>query len=116
MPLLACGYACGAVLFGLANPWPRLRGALAAVGRTSLSNYLFQRVFCTALFYSYGLGLYGKIGPLAGLGITSLIYVGQLLFSAWWIGRFQHGPVEWAWRSISYWRLQQVRSSPATLL
>jgi len=109
VPLLSCGYACGVVVFVCANQWPWLRGALAATGRTSLSNYLFQRVFCTTLFYSYGFGLYGKIGPLAGLGITSLIYAAELLVSTWWIRRFQYGPVEWVWRSASYWRLQPFR-------
>jgi uncharacterized protein len=109
VPLLACVYACAAVLFAYANPWPWLQRALAATGRTSLSNYLFQRVFCTTLFYSYGLGLYGKIGPLAGVGITSLIYAAELLVSAWWIRRFQYGPMEWVLRSFSYWRLQQFR-------
>ena len=115
VPVLACGYACGIVLFGLANPLPRLHGALAAAGRTSLSNYLFQRILCTTLFYGYGFGFYGTVGPLAGMGITGLIFIAQLLLSAWWLRRFQHGPVEWAWRSFSYWRPQQGRVRVAAL-
>lgn len=110
IPLLACGYGCGIALFASGGFWPRLRRALAAVGRASLSNYLFQRVLCTTLFYSYGFGLYGKVGPLAGLGITSLIFVVQLLLTALWMRHFQYGPLEWAWRSFSYWRLQQMRA------
>jgi uncharacterized protein len=104
-PLLACGYACAAVLF--VPQW--LRRALAATGRMSLSNYLFQRILCTTLFYSYGFGLYGKVGPLAGVGLTSLIYLVELGVSAWWIRRFHFGPVEWLWRSGSYWKLQRMR-------
>jgi len=30
----------------------------------ALSNYLFDSILCSTLFYGYGLGLYGKIiGP-----------------------------------------------------
>ena len=36
--------------------------AVAAVGRTALSNYLLQTVLCTTIFYGHGLGLFGARG------------------------------------------------------
>jgi hypothetical protein len=28
----------------------------------------------------------------------------QVAFSLWWLRRFQFGPLEWAWRSLAWWR------------
>jgi uncharacterized protein len=109
IPLLALGYASGIVLFALGNRWLWLQQAFAAVGRTALSNYLFQRILCTTLFYSYGLGWYGKIGPLSGLALTVAIYAAQTLLTAWWMRRFQYGPLEWIWRCFSYLEIQSMR-------
>jgi len=33
-----------------------------------------QSVVCTTLFYSYGLGLFGKVAPAAGLALSFAIY------------------------------------------
>jgi uncharacterized membrane protein YeiB len=68
---------------------------LAAVGRMALSNYLFQSFICTTLFYSYGLGLYGKVGPALGMSLTLVVFLIQIILSVWWLHRFQIGPMEW---------------------
>jgi hypothetical protein len=52
--------------------WRRRLQPFAAVGRTALTNYLLQTLICTTLFYSYGFGLYGQVGPLVGFAITYL--------------------------------------------
>ena len=33
----------------------------------------------------------------------------QLMLSSWWLRRFRFGPVEWAWRSFTYRKLQPFR-------
>jgi uncharacterized protein len=75
----------------------------------ALSNYLFQALVCTTIFYSYGLGLFGSVGRAPGLGLTVAIYVSQVGLSRWWLNRFQFGPLEWLWRSITYGKLQLMR-------
>ncbi len=40
---------------------------MAPVGRTALSNYIFQSMVCATIFYHPGLGLYGTLSPTAGL-------------------------------------------------
>ena len=82
---------------------------LAPVGRMALSNYLGQSILCTLLFYGYGLGLYGQISPTAGLILSIFIYIGQMRFSAYWLERYQFGPVEWLWRSLAYGARQPLR-------
>jgi len=81
----------------------------AAVGRTALSNYLFQTLVFTTIFYGYGFGLFGKVGPAAGLAMVVPVYVIQVLISNWWVKRFRFGPVEWLWRSLTYGKRQPMR-------
>ena len=63
----------------------------------------------TSIFYSYGLGLYGRVGPAAGMVVTVTVFAAQLLVSVWWLRRFRFGPIEWLWRSLTYGRLQPLR-------
>lgn len=92
------------------NPtWQRRLFPLAAVGRTALSNYLFQSVVCTMIFYSYGLGFYGQVGPALGVGLAVVIFAVQIPLSRWWLGRFKFGPAEWVWRSLTYGQFQPMR-------
>lgn len=110
-PLLSGGYA--ALIVGLMQSaaWRRRLAPVTAVGRMALSNYLFQTVVCTTLFYSYGLGLFGKIGPAIGVAVTIVIYAMQLPLSTWWLRRFRFGPMEWLWRSATYRRWQPLRTA-----
>lgn len=109
-PLLTGGYA--ALIVGLMQDekWRLRLAPVTAIGQMALSNYLFQTVVCTTLFYSYGLGLFGKIGPAVGLAVTVVIYVIQLPLSTWWLRHFRFGPLEWLWRSATYLRWQAMRT------
>ena len=72
------------------------------VGRMALSNYLLQSIIGTMIFYNYGLGLYGQIAPALGFVLAVLIFVIQIIISKWWLSRYQFGPMEWVWRSLTY--------------
>ncbi|GAC1447864.1 MAG: DUF418 domain-containing protein [Isosphaeraceae bacterium] len=81
---------------------------LAAVGRTALSNYLFQTILCTTLFNGYGFNLFARI-PRAELPLIVLaIWVLQLWLSPLWLKHFRFGPAEWVWRSLTYARRQPM--------
>lgn len=86
----------------------RLR-PLAYMGRMALSNYLLQSIICTTIFYNYGLGLYGKVGPAWGLVLTLVIYIIQIFISKYWFKYFRFGPMEWVWRSLTYGRRFKMR-------
>jgi uncharacterized protein len=81
----------------------------AAAGRLALSNYLLQSVVMTSVFYGYGLGLYGQVPRVGQMAMAAALIVLQLVLSPWWISHFRFGPVEWAWRSLTYGRLQPLR-------
>ncbi|MBA4150815.1 MAG: DUF418 domain-containing protein [Verrucomicrobia bacterium] len=87
---------------------------LAPVGRMALSNYLLQSIVCTTLFYSYGLGFYGSVGRAAGVVLAVVIFLLQIPLSRWWLSRFQFGPAEWLWRSVTYRRRQPMRRAVST--
>ncbi len=115
-PALSFSYACVVMVLCHKDHWKARLTPLAAMGRTALSNYLLQSLIFTTIFLHYGLGLAGKIGPLAVAFLTLVIYSLQLLLSVWWLRRFRFGPAEWLWRSLTYGKLQPMRAAPRQAL
>ncbi len=87
----------------------RLLEWFAAVGRMALTNYLMHSVILTTVFYGYGLGLYGEIPRFWQMGFVVAVIALQLSLSPWWLARYRFGPVEWLWRSLTYWQRQPMR-------
>ncbi|XRL85366.1 DUF418 domain-containing protein [Bacillus subtilis] len=82
--------------------------SFSAVGRMAFTNYLMQSIVCTWIFYHYGLGLYGKVYPAAGVLITIAVCAVQMVFSHLWLRVFRIGPFEWLWRSATYLSWQPI--------
>ncbi len=109
-PALCFFYAAALTLLAQRERWKIRLAPLAAVGRMALTNYLFQSLVFTTIFNSYGLGLYGKVGPALILALAVLIFTLQILLSVWWMRRFRFGPAEWLWRTLTYGKLQPMRA------
>lgn len=77
---------------------------LAAMGKMALTNYLLQTVFGLMLFYHFGLGLFDKTSLATNVLFAAGILYLQLKFSQWWLQRFNQGPVEWLWKSLTYFK------------
>jgi uncharacterized protein len=90
----------------------RLMTRFAAVGRMAFTNYLMHSVILTTVFYGYGFGLYGQVPRAGQMAIVVAVLGLQLWYSPLWLKHFRFGPAEWAWRSLSYWRLQPMRHEP----
>ena len=88
---------------------PRLMARLAAVGRMALTNYIGHTVVCSTLFY--GFGLYGDLQRYQLYFVVFAIWAFQLWASPIWMRHFRFGPLEWLWRSLTYWQLQPFRRS-----
>jgi uncharacterized protein len=102
VPALSLAYSATIVLL-----WQHTRARqrlmpFSYVGRMALTNYLTQSIVCTTIFYSYGLGLYGRVGPLADVLLALVIYALQVPLSKWWLTRYRYGPAEAAWRWMTY--------------
>jgi uncharacterized membrane protein YeiB len=81
---------------------------LAPLGRMALTNYLAQSLICAIYFFGYALGHWGM--PRAQQVLFALVvYAAQIAISHWWLARFRYGPMEWLWRSFTYWHVPQFR-------
>lgn len=78
-----------------------LASALTAVGRLSLSNYLFQSTAMTTLFYGYGFGWFGQLDRKGLALVVLLTWLVELLGSWLWLRAFAIGPAEWLWRWLA---------------
>ncbi len=65
-------------------------------------------LICTALFYGYGFGLFGKLQRYELLYVVGAIWIFQLIISPIWLRYFRFGPLEWLWRSLTYWQPQPM--------
>lgn len=110
-PFIACAYLALVMLWSQTAILKTLQNRLAAVGRMALSNYISQSLLATIIFYGFGLGLYGNLNRLSQSFIVLLIWALQLVISAWWLKHFRYGPLEWLWRSLTYFRLEPFRKA-----
>ncbi|MFO6446791.1 DUF418 domain-containing protein [Erythrobacter sp. NE805] len=94
--LLALAYAALAMAF-LSND-SGLARRLAMVGRLSLSNYLMTSIVLSAIFASWGLGLFGEVTRWQAVALGLVPVAGMLLWSPPWVARFGQGPFERLWR------------------
>ncbi len=85
---------------------PAFQRRLAAIGRTAFSNYILHTVICTLVFYGHGLGLFGEVPRYQQMLIVATVWAMQLWAAPLWLARYRFGPLEWAWRSLTYWRWQ----------
>jgi uncharacterized protein len=82
---------------------------LAAVGRMAFSEYILQTLVCATIFYGFGFGLFGKIERVWQFTIVAAIWLLQLFLSPIWLRSFYFGPLEWVWRSLTYWKREPFR-------
>ena len=96
---------CGFMLLYRMPASQKALNHLAPFGRMALTNYFFQSVIGTFLFYGWGLGLLGEMrNSYAFLLALAIVYL-QMRASRWWLQRFRYGPLEWAWRSLTHFRM-----------
>lgn len=108
---LSAFYVAAATLIYWRDPVHGLLAKLAPVGKMGLTVYLMQTVFGLGIFYGIGLGMLGKMGVAAAIGWGVAFFVVQVIVARAWMRRFAMGPVEWLWRSLTYFKLQPLRIS-----
>ena len=106
---MASAYVAALALLMQSPKWQRHLTLLAPAGRMALTTYLSQSVIMTFLFYGWGLGMVGACGPAACVAITLPVFALQLALARMWLARFRFGPMEWAWRTITYGKAPALR-------
>ncbi|GIW73937.1 MAG: hypothetical protein KatS3mg103_0459 [Phycisphaerales bacterium] len=105
---VALAWVAAVMLLCQSRALPWLRRALAATGRMALTNYLAQSVFAAAVFYGWGLGLFGRFSRAELLAFVLAVWIVQPMLSVLWLARFRYGPMEWLWRCLTYARLEPI--------
>jgi uncharacterized protein len=90
----------------------RLLAPLGKIGRMGLTNYLLQSIVFMLILGPVGFGVTDLVTGGYSLLMINGFFVLQIFFSYWWLRRFRFGPAEWAWRSLTWLRLQPMRLSP----
>lgn len=118
-PLVAIGYLCS---IWRISEWgagsaiiSTLTAALARVGRMALTNYLLHTLIFTSIFHWWGLGLFGELSRPQRLALVPLVYLVLCATSWMWLRTFRMGPLEWLWRSLTYWKRQPIRNAPGQI-
>jgi uncharacterized protein len=106
---VACGHIGVVMLLMKSGSLRWLTSRLAATGQMALTNYISQSLICTTLFSGYGLGLFGKLQRYQLWYVVFSIWVFQLIASPIWLRYYRYGPLEWVWRSLTYWHKQPFR-------
>lgn len=109
---MAFGYAAIIMLLCKLGVVNLLLKPLAAVGRMAFTNYLTHTLVMTFIFVGApGLGLFGTVERIDQFQIVVAVWIAQLIISPLWLSWFRFGPMEWVWRSLTYWKLQPMLKS-----
>jgi uncharacterized protein len=95
--------------------WRRRFQPMALAGRLPLTNYLMQTLIATFIFYGWGLGYWGQVGPALDILLALVIFFGiQVPLSRLWLRHFELGPMEYVWRRLTYGHATLRRRDVAT--
>lgn len=98
------------LVFGFLLIYIKIKGErfllkFAPYGRMALTNYFMQTIIGTALLYGWGLSYLGELRSIYTFLIGIAIVILQMLFSKWWLSNYKYGPLEWLWRSLTYFKV-----------
>lgn len=79
------------------------------VGQMAFTNYLMQSLICGLIFYGIGFGLYGKLQRYEIYYVVLAVWIVEIIWSHIWLRYFRFGPMEWLWRSLTYWKWQPIK-------
>ena len=78
---------------------------LAPYGRMALTNYVLQSIIGTVLLFGWGLGYLGELTNSNTFLIAIALIILQVWISKLWLQYFYYGPLEWLWRSLTFFKV-----------
>lgn len=79
------------------------------VGQMAFTNYLMQSFLCGLFFYGIGFGYFGKLERYEMYYVVAAVWILEIIWSHIWLRYYRFGPLEWLWRSLTYWKKQPLR-------
>lgn len=108
---LATAYCCVVLLLLRTNLSASITAVFAPLGRMALTNYIGATALIIGL--GSGFGLHGTSNWGSAMILCVAILLVQWIFSTAWMRSFDQGPLEWAWRSVTWWKIMPLRTVPA---
>jgi uncharacterized protein len=105
----ALGNAAVLLLLMRAGVFKWLLARIAAVGQMALSNYLLTSLTMKTVFVWGAWHWFGYVEYYKLYYAVAAMWVFNMAFSTIWLRYFQFGPIEWCWRSLTYWKRQPMR-------
>lgn len=91
----------------LTRPGRYLLAPFKAVGRMAFTVYITtSTVMIWFVFAPWGLGLWEHFGWFQLMVLATVFNLLMLVLANLWMRFFVSGPLEWVWRSLSYWKRQ----------
>jgi uncharacterized protein len=72
----------------------------------ALTNYIMTSLLCQFIFKWGPWKLYGTLEYHQEIYAVVCVWSVNLLASLLWLQFFAFGPLEWVWRSLTYWQRQ----------
>lgn len=99
---MMCFYVSGIVLLYYRTKATRPIGALAYIGKMSLTCYLLQSMIGGMLFYGWGFGFYKWSGHTISFCLAIVFLVLLYFFCRWWTLHHRRGPLEEIWNRATF--------------
>lgn len=90
-------------------PWRALFAPFSALGRMALTGYLSQSLIMSFIFSGFGLALWGVLSWPELWLLVPVVMTLIAVFAMLWLRRFDMGPVEWLWRTLTFGRVPARR-------
>lgn len=79
------------------------------VGQMAFTNYLMQSLIGGLFFYGIGFNYFGKLERYELYYYVAVVWLAEIIWSHIWLRYFRFGPLEWLWRSLTYWKIQPIK-------
>jgi len=100
----------GLIMLGYKSGWCKgFFSLMRPVGQMAFTNYLMQSLLCGSFFYGIGLGMFGKLQRYELYFVVAAVWIIEIIWSHVWLRYFRFGPMEWVWRSLTYWKRQPMK-------
>jgi len=79
------------------------------VGQMAFTNYLMQSLIGAIFFFGIGFGMFGQFQRYEIYYVVGAVWILEIAWSHLWLRYFRFGPLEWLWRSLTYWKWQPLK-------
>lgn len=108
---VALAYIAIVMLIAKSLTFNGFKRVFSAVGKMAFTNYILMSIIGGIIFYGHGFGLFGKVERTGQLFITLAIWTLMMIISPLWLKKFNYGPLEWLWRSLTYRKVLAFRKT-----